>query len=113
MERIGWIMTATPPRHPYEMSITMSAELPAQDQIRVAIIGLGYVGLPLAVAFGKHLPTIGYDIDQTRIDELNAGSDHTLEVSSNELHAEQQFRFRHDPTNITSVKRSRGKDWER
>jgi len=52
---------------------------------QLAIIGLGYVGLPLAVEFGKHYPTLGFDINQARISELNKGEDHTLEVSSEEL----------------------------
>ena len=51
----------------------------------IAIIGLGYVGLPLAVEFGKHYTTIGFDINTARIDELKAGKDSTLEVSSEEL----------------------------
>ncbi|MCY9875947.1 Vi polysaccharide biosynthesis UDP-N-acetylglucosamine C-6 dehydrogenase TviB [Vibrio natriegens] len=51
----------------------------------VGIIGLGYVGLPLAVEFGKKSPTIGFDINQSRIDELSAGRDSTLECSDNEL----------------------------
>lgn len=52
---------------------------------RVAVIGLGYVGLPLAVEFGKKIPTIGYDINFSRVKELNGGYDHTLEISSKEL----------------------------
>lgn len=52
---------------------------------KIAIIGLGYVGLPLAVEFGKHYPTLGFDINQARIAELKQGQDHTLEVSSDEL----------------------------
>lgn len=52
---------------------------------QLAIIGLGYVGLPLAVEFGKHYSTLGFDINTTRINELNKGEDHTLEVSSEEL----------------------------
>jgi UDP-N-acetyl-D-galactosamine dehydrogenase len=51
----------------------------------IAIIGLGYVGLPLAVEFGKHYPTIGFDINASRISELNAGKDSTLEVTGEEL----------------------------
>ena len=51
----------------------------------IAIIGLGYVGLPLAVAFAKKYKIIGFDIDDTRIDELKAEKDHTLEVSEEEL----------------------------
>lgn len=51
----------------------------------IAIIGLGYVGLPLAVEFGKHRATLGFDINQTRINELQNGQDHTLECSPEEL----------------------------
>ena len=79
------------------MVTTMSAELPVHDQIRIAIIGLGYVGLPLAVAFGRRFPTVGFDIDQARVAELNDGRDHTLEVSSEELRAARQLRCSHDP----------------
>ena len=53
--------------------------------IKIAIIGLGYVGLPLAVEFGKIYPTIGFDINQARIDELESGVDNTLEVEPEEL----------------------------
>ena len=53
----------------------------------IAIIGLGYVGLPLAVAFGRHRPVIGFDIDAARIAELKAGHDRTREVSDAELSA--------------------------
>jgi UDP-N-acetyl-D-galactosamine dehydrogenase len=52
---------------------------------RLAVIGLGYVGLPLAVEFGKKLPVVGFDINQPRIDALTAGHDSTLEVSDAEL----------------------------
>lgn len=55
------------------------------ENARVGIIGLGYVGLPLAVEFGKKSLTIGFDINQDRIDELSAGRDSTLECSDNEL----------------------------
>ncbi|MBU3084783.1 Vi polysaccharide biosynthesis UDP-N-acetylglucosamine C-6 dehydrogenase TviB [Acinetobacter seifertii] len=55
------------------------------EQLKIAIIGLGYVGLPLAVEFGKHKPTIGFDINENRILELKNGYDHTLEVTSDEL----------------------------
>jgi UDP-N-acetyl-D-galactosamine dehydrogenase len=53
--------------------------------MKLAIIGLGYVGLPLAVEFGKHYETLGFDINQARITELNRGIDSTLEVKSAEL----------------------------
>lgn len=62
-------------------------------QSTIAIIGLGYVGLPLAVEFGKHLPTIGYDINTTRISELQSGQDHTLEVSPTDLQAAKQLHY--------------------
>lgn len=51
----------------------------------IAVIGLGYVGLPLAVEFGRIRPVIGFDIDAARIGELAAGRDRTLEVTQAEL----------------------------
>ena len=59
----------------------------------IAIIGLGYVGLPLAVEFGKHRATLGFDINQTRINELQNGQDHTLECSPEELHSASHLRY--------------------
>lgn len=53
--------------------------------IKIAIIGLGYVGLPLAVEFGKKITTIGFDVNAKRVSELQEGQDHTLEVTSEEL----------------------------
>jgi len=73
-----------------------AAALPRRDDTRVAVIGLGYVGLPLAVGFGRHLPTLGFDINQARIAELREHRDHTLEVSSEELKATPQLRFSAD-----------------
>jgi UDP-N-acetyl-D-glucosamine/UDP-N-acetyl-D-galactosamine dehydrogenase len=55
------------------------------DNTRIAIIGLGYVGLPLAVEFGKRYATVGFDINPSRIAELRAGRDSTLEVDADEL----------------------------
>ncbi len=55
------------------------------SEIKLAIIGLGYVGLPLAVEFGKKRPVVGFDISQQRISDLKSGHDHTLETSSEEL----------------------------
>lgn len=48
---------------------------------KICIVGLGYVGLPLAVAFAEKMPVVGFDINQTRIDELKAGSDRTMEIN--------------------------------
>lgn len=61
--------------------------------LRIAIIGLGYVGLPLAVEFGKKGPVIGFDINQNRINELKSGQDHTLEVTPEELQKAEQLSF--------------------
>ncbi|MGM8898530.1 MULTISPECIES: Vi polysaccharide biosynthesis UDP-N-acetylglucosamine C-6 dehydrogenase TviB [unclassified Psychrobacter] len=55
------------------------------EDIKIAVIGLGYVGLPLAVEFGKKVPVIGFDINANRIADLQSGTDHTLEVSDEEL----------------------------
>lgn len=57
------------------------------SEFQIAVIGLGYVGLPLAVEFGKKYKTVGFDINKTRIEELNAGYDRTLEVETKELKA--------------------------
>jgi len=62
-------------------------------QLRIAIIGLGYVGLPLAVEFGKKYPTLGFDINKHRIAELKGGTDHTLEVSSDELRSASLLQY--------------------
>ena len=54
-------------------------------EARLAIIGLGYVGLPLAVEFGRHFPVVGFDISARRLEELRAGHDRTLETTAEEL----------------------------
>lgn len=63
------------------------------SDLKIAIIGLGYVGLPLAVEFGKQLPVVGFDIQQKRIQELKSGQDHTLEVSPEELKQATQLTY--------------------
>jgi UDP-N-acetyl-D-galactosamine dehydrogenase len=60
----------------------------------IAIIGLGYVGLPLAVAFAKKYPVIGFDINQSRVDQLKKGFDMTLEIESNKLIAVSSSSFK-------------------
>ena len=62
-------------------------------ELKIAIIGLGYVGLPLAVEFGKKVSVVGFDISSKRIGELKNGQDHTLEVSPNELQQASQLTF--------------------
>ena len=66
---------------------------PLPTQLTLAIIGLGYVGLPLAVAFGRNHPTIGFDIDAARIRELQSGQDRTLEIEASELTAASHLTF--------------------
>ena len=60
---------------------------------RLAIVGLGYVGLPLAVAFGRKMPVVGFDINAARINELKSGVDHTLEVSADDLRSAAQLAY--------------------
>ena len=75
----------------------MDAALPSLEQIRIAVIGLGYVGLPLATTFGRSFNTLGFDINAKRIGELRGLHDHTLEVSEDELKEAQHLRFTDDP----------------
>ncbi len=70
----------------------------------IAIIGLGYVGLPLAVEFGKQRPTVGFDINQVRINELQSGKDHTLECTSVELKAATHLSYSANPTDLQQAK---------
>ncbi|CAA0079745.1 UDP-N-acetyl-D-glucosamine 6-dehydrogenase [BD1-7 clade bacterium] len=69
----------------------------------VAVIGLGYVGLPLAVEFGKGLATIGFDIDESRIAELKSGNDHTLEVDDAELASASELVFSANVSDLKSA----------
>lgn len=62
-------------------------------ELKIAVIGLGYVGLPLAIEFGKKVSVVGFDIHQKRIDELKAGQDHTLEVSPEDLKQATQLSY--------------------
>ena len=64
-----------------------------EGEVRLAVVGLGYVGLPLAVEFGKHFDTVGFDVNQQRVAELSRGTDHTLEVTSADLTASSRLRF--------------------
>jgi len=70
--------------------------------LKIAIIGLGYVGLPLAVEFGKKVSVLGFDIHQKRIDELKSGQDHTLEVSPDELMQATQLSYSADLEDLKS-----------
>lgn len=70
---------------------------------KLCIVGLGYVGLPLAVQFARHFSVIGFDVKKDRIAELKAGHDHTLEVSDSDL-ASVQIEYTDDPTKIKEAK---------
>lgn len=70
------------------------------QNLRIAIIGLGYVGLPLAVEFGKHVAVVGFDIHQKRISELKQGQDHTLEVSADELQQAKHLHYSCDVSDL-------------
>ena len=71
-------------------------------QIKIGVIGLGYVGLPLAVEFGKKFDVVGFDINQTRINDLQVGIDHTLEVTTDELKASPRLSFSCDLQQLAS-----------
>ncbi len=70
------------------------------DEIKLAVIGLGYVGLPLAVEFGKKRSVVGFDINQARISQLIEGHDATLEVSDEELAATVHLSFESNAQNL-------------
>lgn len=69
----------------------------------ISIIGLGYVGLPLAVEFGKHRTTIGFDINQTRISELQSGRDYTRECTPEELQNATHLRYSANVTDLQAA----------
>lgn len=70
------------------------------NDLKVAVIGLGYVGLPLAVEFGRMRDVVGFDINQSRIEALRRGEDTTLETDADELAAAKGLRFSTDPADL-------------
>ena len=72
------------------------------SDVRLCIVGLGYVGLPLAVEFGKKFPTTGFDLNAARVANLRRGSDATLEVSDEELAAVKSLEFTAEPQEIAN-----------
>ena len=71
------------------------------SNLKIAVIGLGYVGLPLAVEFSKKYNVIGYDINELRIKELHSGIDRTLELDKLELEAATNLNFTSDINEIS------------
>jgi UDP-N-acetyl-D-galactosamine dehydrogenase len=72
-------------------------------KLKLAIIGLGYVGLPLALEFAKKRSLIGFDIDKKRIKELNSGIDKNLEITKKELKNIKQLSFTNEEKNLKSA----------
>ena len=72
-------------------------------ELKIAVIGLGYVGLPLAVEFGKHFPTLGFDINKARLQQLQSGHDSTLEVTDAELAGASQLKYTADIQVLSAV----------
>ncbi len=70
------------------------------EQEKIAVIGLGYVGLPVALSFGRKLPTVGFDIRQRRVDELKKGHDETMEVTTEQLKAAEKLDMTADPAKL-------------
>jgi UDP-N-acetyl-D-galactosamine dehydrogenase len=70
------------------------------EDSKIAVIGLGYVGLPLAVEFGKYFDTVGFDINESRIRELESGHDSTLEVTPEEMRSAKRLSFTADLDNL-------------
>jgi UDP-N-acetyl-D-galactosamine dehydrogenase len=70
---------------------------------KIGIIGLGYVGLPLAIEFGKIIPVVGFDTNTDRIAELKNGHDRTLESDSDGLRSSSHLSFTSDPTGLKEV----------
>src|ERR1039457_1957636 len=78
---------------------------------RIGVVGLGYVGLPLAIEFGKHFVTIGFDIKRERISELRAGRDSTPEIDKTDFRAAENLQFtfqahtlKHCPVSVVTVR---------
>lgn len=82
------------------MSRPNVAAVPSLNDLKIAVIGLGYVGLPLAVEFGRIRDVTGFDIDQSRIDALRRDEDTTLETDADELVAAEHLRFSTDPADL-------------
>ena len=76
--------------------------LPDLSNVKIAIIGLGYVGLPLAVEFSKIRTVVGFDINPKRIDQLKGGHDFTLETEPEELKAAKHLSFSSSPDDLTA-----------
>jgi UDP-N-acetyl-D-galactosamine dehydrogenase len=82
------------------MTTVAIGRLPNLENVQVGVIGLGYVGLPLAVYLAREFPVIGFDIDQGRIEELSHGRDRTREVSDEEMRRAERLSYTAVPENL-------------
>ena len=73
------------------------------NNITIAVVGLGYVGLPLAVEFGKKYPTVGFDLSTAKVDAYRRGVDPTGEVTADELRAATGLRVTADPAALAEA----------
>ena len=80
----------------------MNHDNPIEKNDRIAIIGLGYVGLPLALAFGRHLTTVGYDINIDRVQQIQAGNDYTGESSASQIESATLLTLTCDLSDLSS-----------
>jgi UDP-N-acetyl-D-galactosamine dehydrogenase len=71
-------------------------------EVKLGIVGLGYVGLPLALEFGRHHDTVGYDIDRRRVETLRAGHDPNLGAAAEQFAAAKRLRLSHDPADLAA-----------
>ena len=87
MHNVFWPIAAKVLSRSFDLEIMLGSD------VKIAIIGLGYVGLPLAVEFGKSRPVVGFDINEARIAELRSGKDSTLEVTPGDLNVARQLEY--------------------
>ena len=73
----------------------------ALEQEKIAVIGLGYVGLPVALSFGRKLATVGFDIRPRRVEELKSGHDETMEVTAEQLASATKLEMTADPSKLS------------
>src|SRR5262245_14333609 len=71
--------------------------------VRIGVVGLGYVGLPLAVSMARHFRVVGFDVDKRRVAELSAGIDRTREVTEAEFAAAREISYSADPCDLKDV----------
>ena len=71
-----------------------------KDELKIGILGMGYVGLPLAIEFGKKIGTIGFDINKNRIANLSRGNDETSELTKKDIFSSKNLHFSFDLKNL-------------